>query len=150
MLLYHGTLKDYLPSIQSSGLRKGVGWGGHGSEGVFLATSKEGAMYWAKIGAVHAHNEDSEESLDDDEYDRLPAEWKRAAGVEVRIPDRAAGKLLPDVEQAEDFGFDPEDVTLEDSLGYGAVMYPGDIPPEWVSSLSKNRRTSKRTSRRRR
>ena len=59
-------------------------------------------------------------------------------------------KLLPDVEQAEEFGFDPEDVTLEDSLGYGAVMYPGDIPPEWVSSLSKNRRTSRRTSRRRR
>jgi len=150
MLLYHGTLKDYLPSIQSSGLRKGVGWGGHGSEGVFLATTKDVALHWAKIAAIHGYNEDSEESLDDDEYDRLPSEWKRAAVVEVRIPESDAQKLLPDVEQAEDFGFDPEDVTLEESLGYGAAMYPGNVPPEWVSSLSKNRRTSKRTSRRRR
>ena len=93
MLLYHGTLKDYLPSIQSSGLRKGVGWGGHGSEGVFLATSKEGAMYWAKIGAVHAHNEASEESLDDDEsVEDMQTELLEA----VQIPAPAApGQVSP-------------------------------------------------------
>jgi len=147
MLLYHGTLKDRVPAILSEGLKKGFGWGGYGSEGVFLAPTVDVAMTWAKIAAVHAYNEDSDESLDDDEYDRLPSKWKRATVLEVKIPDAYVSKLLPDVEQAEDYGFDPEEVTLEESLGYGAAMYPGNVPKSWVSSMPIGRRSSRRPKR---
>lgn len=143
MTLYHGTLSDNLDSIYKRGIDVGEGWGGSGTSGVFLAADPKTALYWGQVAAVREYNdsEDNEESLGYDEYDRLPRSMKKAVVVEVHVPKGEVHRLLPDMEQAEDFGL--EDPSTQESLEImRSAVFPERIPASWLG-MRPNRRTSR-------
>jgi RNA:NAD 2'-phosphotransferase (TPT1/KptA family) len=53
MLFYHGTLKRNVPSILRTGLRAAFGFGAE-KPGVFLSSSYEDALHWAKEAQENA------------------------------------------------------------------------------------------------
>lgn len=132
--LYHGTLKENVPSILSGGLKVSSGWGGAGTEGVYLSKTPSGAEYWAKI----AYMSKNEESLEPEKFDRKYGDKKQdlISILRIVIPTSEMDNLRADMEQAEDYGFEGESEDWQQSLDViGDVMYAGDIPSTWISVL---------------
>ena len=132
--LYHGTLKENVPSILSGGLKVSSGWGGAGTEGVYLSKTPSGAEYWAKI----AYMSKNEESLEPEKFDRKYGDKKQdlISILRIVIPTSEMDNLRADMEQAEDYGFEGESEDWQQSLDViGDVMYAGDIPSAWISVL---------------
>lgn len=134
LTLYHGTLKSAVPNILEQGLNPSSGWGGAGTEGVYLAGSIDSAKYWALFAYAR------EQEIDFELTDRLlkleARTMRNIAILEVRIPQDQLANLQADMEQAEDVQYegDPEDwrASLEQ---IGDVMYRGTIPPSWISEV---------------
>ena len=132
--LYHGTLKENVPSILSGGLKVSSGWGGAGTEGVYLSKTPSGAEYWAKI----AYMSKNEESLEPEKFDRKYGDKKQdlISILRIVIPTAEMDNLRADMEQAEDYGFEGESEDWQQSLDViGDVMYAGDIPSNWITVL---------------
>lgn len=131
IVLYHGTLLEFLPEIKAHGIERGEGWGGAGTSGAFLSGTPEGALYWAKMAYQRTHEGDLEiwrfDRAHGHEVDDL------LAIVAVRIPAGETGKLMADVEQFEDVGarFDPSDWRRSLEV-IGDVRFEGEIPPGWI------------------
>ena len=134
VILYHGTLKEKVPAILRDGLKKSIGWGEAGTEGVYLSGTRAGAEYWAKIAYMSANDERLESGIFDREYGDRKDELIRVLRVE--IPMSAIGNLRADMEQAEEYGFEGESEDWQQSLNViGDVMYDGDIPSNWITVL---------------
>lgn len=132
LVLYHGTLRSNISSIQKSGLKPSSGWGGWGTEGVFLEATNDGALYWAKI----CHQRSVDKNMDTERFDREfgPKQDELLAVLKVTVPASHLVNLNADMEQAEDFGFDGDESDWQESLEeIGAVRYKGTIPPSWIS-----------------
>jgi len=129
--LYHGTTRAALPSILARGLEPSAGWGGAGTEGVYLAGSPQGALYWAKMSWQCERGE----KMDAERFDRAhPDPSKVLAVLAVQVPAEAVDRLKADEEQFEDYGveLDPDD--WQGSLvEIGDVRFEGHVPPEWLS-----------------
>lgn len=115
-ILYHGTLRSNVSSILSTGLRAGKGWGGAEKPGVFLSSTPEDALYWAKMAMLGRMglNTDSE-SFDILEKEGL---MEQLAILRVEVPPEAAGSLVP---RRTSFSL-PND-----------MQFVGSIPAEWIS-----------------
>ena len=132
--LYHGTLKENVPSILSGGLKVSSGWGGAGTEGVYLSKTPSGAEYWAKIAYMSAN----EEGYEPEKFDRKYGDKKQdlISILRIVIPAAEMDNLRADMEQAEDYGFKGESEDWRESLNViGDVMYDGDIPSSWITVL---------------
>lgn len=132
--LFHGTLAHHINDILENGITMGEGWGGAGTEGVFLSGTPEGALYWAKMAYQRANDGKLEAySFDRDhgrEADRL------IAVVAVQIPKAHSKHLMADEEQFEDVGADFEPDDWRQSLEkIGDVRFNGMIPPEWLREV---------------
>lgn len=125
-VLYHGTERHNLATIEEEGLHMGEGWGGAGTNGVFLSGSPEGALYWAKQSYSMRRGEKAEH------FDRHHGE-DEVVVLEVNIPVEFLSSLKADMEQAEDVGFDGSEDDWERALEeIGDVRFDGPIPPEWI------------------
>lgn len=133
---YHGTLVSALPSILKNGLKVSSGWGGAGTEGVYLSGSVGGAKYWAKL----AYQREHDDRLEADRFDRkFPGKKadKVIAVLAIDIPEKFLKNLRADMEQAEDVGFEGDESDWEASLvEIGDVRYIGPVPPTWIEKLS--------------
>jgi len=111
-VLYHGTVKEYAPSIIATGLRAGEGWGGAAKPGVFLSANVADAMYWAKMTALKKLKLPQEESYFDqvDEAD--------LAIIKVAVPENERHNVVP---RQRSYNLP------------GDVQYVGSIPPEWIT-----------------
>jgi hypothetical protein len=144
--LYHGTLRSSLPGILKKGIEVGEGWGGAGTNGVYLSASPEGALYWAKL----QHQKINDEKLEIDRFDRSHTSRdtdRLLAIVEVTIPAEKLDDLKADMEQAEDVGFDGSEDDWQASLDeIGDTRFDGHVPPEWVNALPSTIPFDKRKS----
>ena len=128
--LYHGTLRKNVAKILKNGLNVSSGWGGAGTEGVFLSGSKEGALYWAKL----AYQQEHELRMEVSKFD--PANLPELAILKVVVPKNKTDLLKADMEQAEDVGFDGDESDWRASLEQiGDVRYDERIPPAWISKI---------------
>jgi hypothetical protein len=130
--LYHGTLRKDVPSILKNGLRSHPGYGGAGTEGVYLTNRPATALYWAKSRYQLEH----EEHPDTERFDRHHGQevGKLLAVLQVVIPASNFGNLFADMEQSEDVQFDGDESDWEAGLkAIGDVRYGGTIPPQWIS-----------------
>jgi hypothetical protein len=131
-VLYHGTTTEALPSILSGGLKVVPGWGGAGTEGVYLSNSKTGALMWAMSSLLSKTGEGGDPSrfFRKHSLDEL-------ALVEVRIPESELENLKADMEQAEDYQYDGEEDDWQASLDQiGDVRFDGPVPASWITALS--------------
>ena len=114
LTLYHGTLRDAVPSILRTGLRAGQGWGGAEKPGVFLCASQETALYWAKMSLLKklGRPQDPSEFLDLDE-DQL-------AVLEVTVPSEEVTNVVP---RQKSFNLP------------GDSQYVGSVPPQWIKLI---------------
>lgn len=128
--LYHGTLKKNLKNIMSEGLVPSAGWGGAGTEGVYLSQSIDGADYWAVFAFAIDRDIDME-------YERIRNKaQKHIAILEISIPEDKIENLRADMEQAEDFHFEGDPTDWQASLEQmGDAMYDGTIPPSWIKII---------------
>ena len=132
--LYHGTLKENVLSILSGGLKVSSGWGGAGTEGVYLSKTPSGAEYWAKI----AYMSKNEEPLEPEKFNRKYGDKKEdlISILRIVIPASETKNLKADMEQAEEYGFEGESEDWQQSLDViGDVMHDGDIPSAWITVL---------------
>lgn len=146
MILFHGTLRENLPDIVESGIRRGEGWGGAGTSGVFLSGTPEGALYWAKM----AHQREHGENLDVERFDRKHKLDMDSLLVvlPVLVPPSAEDLLRADEEQFEDVHADFPATDWRKSLEViGDVRYDGEIPPHWVVGIIKPSEIKPRRSR---
>lgn len=115
-VLYHGTLRSNVNSILATGLRAGAGWGGAAKPGVFLSSSPEDAMYWAKMSMATRMGLDTEpEALDLIEKQGL---MDQLAVLRIEVPSGESGSLVP---RKTSFSL-PND-----------MQFVGSVPPEWIS-----------------
>jgi hypothetical protein len=131
-VLYHGTTTEALPSILSGGLKVVSGWGGAGTEGVYLSNSKTGALMWAMSSLLSKTGEGGDPSrfFRKHSLDEL-------ALVEVRIPESELENLKADMEQAEDYQYDGEEDDWQASLDQiGDVRFDGPVHASWITALS--------------
>lgn len=114
-VLYHGTLRERVPSILSAGLRATEGWGGAASPGVFLSPTREDAEYWATAALLKKLGLPVPQGV------ALAAPFEAAGDVAVlavAVPPSAAANIVP---RRKSFSLP------------GDVQYVGSIPPEWIS-----------------
>jgi hypothetical protein len=114
-VLYHGTLRERVPSILASGLRATKGWGGAPSPGVFLSPNRGDAEYWATAALLKKLGLPVPQGV------ALAAPFEAAGEVAVlavAVPPAAAGNIVP---RRKSFSLP------------GDVQYVGSIPPEWIS-----------------
>jgi hypothetical protein len=133
LVLYHGTTVDRLPTIIEKGIETSEGWAGAATEGVYMSTHDDSAIFWAKWRLMR----DLEwNKIEESRFDRILGERGLRALVvlEVRIPKEAQGRLRADMEQAEDFQFEGEPEDWERALteNGGELMFEGPVPPEWI------------------
>ena len=128
-VLYHGTLQRHLPSILRDGLQLHVGWAGFEQTGVFLTTSHEYALEWAKLRALHTQQEEGGDlSAELRNYERLPLDEQDAVVLTVDVTGLT---LEPDREQAEDGGLDPYDITLAESIEHLGSAVATEVLAPW-------------------
>lgn len=135
VVLYHGTLRKLLAQIQQQGLKPSVGWGGADTEGVYLSKTTNGALYWAKL----AYQNSIGGRLEADRFDRNNSKQQNDILVVLRvnIPYTHVSNLRADMEQAEDYGFDGDELDWQASLQQiGDVRYEGVIPSAWIQVVS--------------
>jgi len=126
--LYHGTLTESLQPILKNGLNPSPGWV-FGNQGVFLSSSKKGALYWAKMGFLARMGEKLDPSRFERKYNR-----NLLTVIKVRIPGTHLKNLRADMEQSEDFEVEIEENDWKEALRVmGDVLYKGTIPPEWIT-----------------
>ena len=110
--LYHGTLRDNVPSILRTGIRAGQGWGGAARPGVFLSATPEAALYWSKMSLLKKMGLPQEESnfpgLDESEL----------AVLRVSVPPEESSNVVP---RRTSFALP------------GDSQYVGAVPPEWIT-----------------
>jgi hypothetical protein len=114
-VLYHGTLRERVPSILATGLRATEGWGGAASPGVFLSPTREDAEYWATAALLKKLGLPVPQGV------ALAAPFEAAGDVAVltvAVPPGAAANIVP---RRKSFSLP------------GDVQYVGSIPPEWIS-----------------
>jgi hypothetical protein len=114
-VLYHGTLRERVPSILASGLRATEGWGGAASPGVFLSPTREDAEYWATAALLKKLGLPVPQGVE------LVAPSEHAGAVAVlavAVPPAAAGNIVP---RRKSFSLP------------GDVQFVGSVPPEWIS-----------------
>lgn len=115
IVLYHGTLHDRVPSILSSGLRAGSGWGGAASPGVFLSPSREDAEYWGTASLLKQLSLPVPRG-----GDRSPTGTEGDVVVlTITVPHEESGNIVP---RRKSFSLP------------GDVQFVGNIPPEWISA----------------
>ena len=137
VVLYHGTFKDFVPSILRDGLTPATGWGGANTTGVFLSGSFEGARRWGRYAAASNLDLDgdgeSDFSGDAERYERRFPSLPHVQVLRVTIPATKVKHLRADMEQAEEFGFEGKPTDWRGSLkAIGDVMYAGPIPAAWI------------------
>lgn len=115
-ILYHGTLRSNVNSILASGLRAGKGWGEAKKEGVFLSSSPENAMYWAKMSLLAKIGLNTDSSMFDEIEDRDLLD--QLAILRVEVPAEFSKYLVPRITSFAR----PNDMQFE-----------GAVPPEWIS-----------------
>lgn len=114
-VLYHGTLRSNVQSILTTGLRAGAGWGGAEKPGVFLSSTPEDALYWAKMSMLGRMGLDSEaESFDLIEKEGL---MDQLAVMRVEVPAEDTISLVP---RRTSFSL-PND-----------MQFVGSVPREWI------------------
>ncbi|NBW06532.1 MAG: hypothetical protein EBR82_00725 [Caulobacteraceae bacterium] len=114
LTFYHGTLKDAVPSILRTGLRAGQGWGGAAKPGVFLSTSPDSALYWAKMSFLTRHGLPAEESS----FDRVDP--SQLVVLRVDVPPEERSNIVP---RQRSYNL------------AGDSQYVGSVPPGWISVL---------------
>jgi hypothetical protein len=130
--LYHGTLRKNLKAIMTHGLTESSGWGGAGTSGVYLSSTKEGALYWAKMAYMREIEEEMELARFDRRYGKNANQL--LAVLTVTIPPEALQNLQADMEQAEDVEYDGDPADWQASLDQiGDARFQGRVPPEWIS-----------------
>jgi hypothetical protein len=115
-VLYHGTLRDRLPSILASGLRATEGWGGAAAPGVFLSPTRGDAEYWAAASALKRAGRPVPQGVDLLGL-LTPEEAADIAIVAVHVPPEESPNLVP---RRKSFSLP------------GDVQYVGSVPPEWL------------------
>lgn len=131
-VLYHGTTRAAVRKILKSGLRTTAGWGGAGTEGVYLSGSPAGALAWAMQSLLTKTGEGGDVSrfFRKHRLDEL-------ALLEVRIPEDELVNLKADMEQAEDVQYDGEEDDWQAALEQiGDVRFDKPIPAAWLRMLS--------------
>jgi hypothetical protein len=114
-VLYHGTLRERVPSILSAGLRATEGWGGAAAPGVFLSPTREDAEYWATAALLKKLGLPVPQGV------ALAAPFEAAGEVAVlavAVPPSGTANIVP---RRKSFSLP------------GDVQYVGSIPPEWIS-----------------
>lgn len=109
MLFYHGTLKKNVPSILRTGLRAGFGFGAE-KPGVFLSSSYEDALHWAKEAQENAEIKDGADP----------------AVIVVDLPNEELENVVRRTNQFAKKYFEPLP---------GDKQYLGSIPAEYLSVL---------------
>ena len=141
IVLYHGTLDQFVPNILREGLKPAPGWGGANTFGVFLSGSYDGAQNWGRYAAASNLDLDgdgeSDFGGDAERYTRAFPSLPHVRVLKVTVPAAMAKNLRADMEQAEEHGFErgPKDWRASLSI-IGDVMYAGGIPAEWLSPTS--------------
>ena len=131
-VLYHGTTAEALPDILSGGLNVTYGWGGAGTEGVFLSSTKTGALMWAMSSIMSKADEGAEPSRFFRKH-----KLEELALLEVCIPEDELANLKADMEQAEDYQYDGEEDDWQASLEQiGDVRFDKKIPALWLKVVS--------------
>lgn len=134
VIVYHGTLAGHLPSILEKGIEPTPGWGGYGQEGVSLALDHAVAMYWARIAAIGAYQEDGFDlRLDEKNYASLPSLYQCAVVLTIRVPASRLHLMQADLDQMEDFNLTLRIEDWQESAEViGSVVYPSTVPPSWI------------------
>jgi hypothetical protein len=111
---YHGTLREFVPSILRTGIRAGHGWGGAARPGVFLSASPEAALYWSKMSLLKKlglpQKESNFDALDESELVILRVDVP-PEGMESVVPRRTPFSRP------------------------GDMQHEGSVPPEWITLL---------------
>ena len=115
-VLYHGTLRDRVPSILASGLRATEGWGGAAKPGVFLSPTRDDAEYWAAAAFLKRAGRPVPQGVDLMGL-LTPEERAETAVVSVHVPPEESSSLVP---RRKSFSLP------------GDVQYVGSVPPEWL------------------
>ena len=111
---YHGTLREFVPSILRTGIRAGHGWGGAARPGVFLSASPEAALYWSKMSLLKKLGLPQE----DRNFDAL--DESELAVLRVDVPPEGMESVVP---RRTPFS------------KQGDMQYVGPVPPEWITLL---------------
>lgn len=114
-VLYHGTLRDRIPSILATGLRATEGWGGASRPGVFLSPTRADAEYWGTAGLLKAMGLPVPQVA---ELTPPPGAEGEVVVLAVTIPPEELGSIVP---RRKSFSLP------------GDVQFVGSIPPEWIS-----------------
>lgn len=134
-VLYHGTSREAADSIARQGILPSEGWGGAGTEGVYLSSSKTGALMWAMSSLLSKKDEGGDPS----KFFARGHSADELVLLEVRIPDNRLSDLKADMEQAEDYQYDGTEDDWEASLDQiGDVRFDGPIPAAWVKPLPQS------------
>ena len=109
---YHGTLREFVPSILRTGISAGHGWGGVAKPGVFLSAIPETALYWSKMSLLKKLGLPQVESnfniLDESELAVLRVDVP-PEGMEFIVPRRTSFNRP------------------------GDMQHEGPVPPAWIT-----------------
>ena len=137
LILYHGLIRSNLAKVKTQGLKPSHGYGGAGTNGVYLTKYKDVAIYWAKLQYMRSLEDYTmvDETLFDKRYGKQIK--KLLAIVQVTIPPTAFDNLHADMEQAEDVGFEGSESDWKGSLEkIGDVRFDSTIPTAWIKEVS--------------